>query len=49
MIDLLKTILRNISNFSRGRKIVVYALLILIVLTWLAVCLVIASYPVFGS
>jgi hypothetical protein len=49
MIDLLKNGFRSIDNFSRGRKIVVYALLILIVLTWLAVCLVIASYPAFSS
>jgi hypothetical protein len=49
MYDLLMSMFRSISTFSRGRKIAVYALLILIVLTWLAVCLVIASYPVFGS
>ena len=40
---------KSINNLSRGRKIAVYALIILIVLTWLAVCLVIASYPALGG
>lgn len=45
----MNNLIKSISNLSRGRKIAVYALLLLIVLTWLAVCIVIASYPALGS
>ncbi len=42
MMDLLK----SINNLSRGRKLAVYLLVLLIVLTWLAICLILDSYPV---
>jgi hypothetical protein len=42
MSDLLK----RISSLSRGRRLAVYLLLLLNVLTWLAVCIILASYLV---
>ena len=42
MMDLFK----SINNLSRKRKLAVYLLLLLIVLTWLAVCVILASYLV---
>jgi hypothetical protein len=38
-------LIKSINNLSRGRKLAIYLLLLLIVLTWLAVCLVIAISP----
>jgi len=38
-------LIKSIKNLSRGRKLAIYLLLLLIVLTWLAVCLVIAISP----
>ena len=40
MSDLLK----RINSLSRGRRLAVYLLLLLNVLTWLAVCVILASY-----
>jgi hypothetical protein len=40
MMDLV----RSINNLSRGRKLAVYSLILINVLTWLAVCLILASY-----
>jgi len=40
----MRHLLRSINNLSRGRKIAVYSLIVLNVLTWLAVCLILASY-----
>ena len=38
-------LIKSINNLSRGRKIAVYLLILLIVLTWLAVCLVLTYSP----
>jgi hypothetical protein len=39
-------LLRRISSLSRGRKLAVYSLILINVLTWLAVCIIVASYLV---
>jgi hypothetical protein len=38
-------LIKSINNLSRGRKIAVYLLILLIVFTWLAVCLVVTISP----
>ena len=40
----MRDLLRSINNLSRGRKIAVYSLIVINLLTWLAVCLILASY-----
>jgi hypothetical protein len=40
----MRDLLRSINNLSRGRKLVVYSLILINLLTWLAICLVLASY-----
>ena len=36
--------MRNLQNLSTGKRLVVLVMSLLIVITWLAVCLVLASY-----
>jgi len=38
-------LIKSIKNLSRGRRLAVYLMILLIVLTWLAVCLVLAISP----
>ncbi len=40
----MKDLLKRINSLSRGRRLAVYLLLLLNVLTWLAVCIILASY-----
>ena len=40
----MRDLLRSINNLSSGRKIAVYSLIVINLLTWLAVCLILASY-----
>jgi hypothetical protein len=42
----MKDLLTRINSLSRGRRLAVYLLLLLNVLTWLAVCIILASYLV---
>jgi hypothetical protein len=42
----MKDLLNRIDGLSRGRKFAIYLLLLLNVLTWLAVCIILASYLV---
>lgn len=40
----MRDLLRSINSLSRGRKLGVYSLIVINLLTWLAVCLILASY-----
>lgn len=40
----MRDLLRSINSLSRGRKLAVYSLIVINLLTWLAVCLILASY-----
>jgi hypothetical protein len=40
----METLLRAFRRFSRGQKLAVVAILLVIVATWLAVCFVLGSY-----
>jgi cytochrome c1 len=39
----MKNLLQNIHRLSRRKRLAIYTMVILIVLTWLAVCVVFAS------
>jgi len=42
----MKLLLQSLSRLSPRRKLIAGALLILVVLTWLGVCVILASYLV---
>jgi hypothetical protein len=41
----MKTLLRAIGRLSPGKKAAVVAMLVLVLVTWLAVCLVVVGLP----
>jgi hypothetical protein len=40
----MRNLVRSIAKLDRGKKIVVALMVVVIVVTWLAFCLVLASY-----